>query len=207
MNALRVINPYNHLGMWVFDDESTGLVREPFVAGADLIIERVVTGNGPIEAIPDAEEGFRLVFGDEPFPRLAGVARVPAAGVQRQLVLLPRARHGGLALPGALSLLPLSAGEAVLPVRRTRIRRAAAGAARRYRRAHHTRRFVDDQQCKGRKAPRQGRVGSGRPLYLHKPGRSRVEKEWNRPRRCLPERVGGGLRRSLCETETLVSKG
>jgi hypothetical protein len=32
MNALRVINPYNHLGMWVFDDESTGLVREPFMA-------------------------------------------------------------------------------------------------------------------------------------------------------------------------------
>ena len=68
MNALRVINPYKHLEMWVFDDESTGLVREPFVAGADLIIERVVTGNGPIEAILDAEEGFRLVFGDEPFP-------------------------------------------------------------------------------------------------------------------------------------------
>jgi hypothetical protein len=68
MNALRVISPYKHLEMWVFDDETTGLVREPFVSGMDLIIERIVTGNGPIDPIPEAESGFRLVFSAKPFP-------------------------------------------------------------------------------------------------------------------------------------------
>ena len=43
MNAIMVIHPYKHEGMWVFDDESVELVREPFVAGADEIIETLVS--------------------------------------------------------------------------------------------------------------------------------------------------------------------
>ena len=62
MNALRVIHPYKYKGTWVFDDEQVGLVREPFVAGADEIIERMVAG------ITNAEQGFSLVFSDRPFP-------------------------------------------------------------------------------------------------------------------------------------------
>lgn len=62
MNALRVIHPYKHEGTWVFDDDRVGLVREPFVAGADEIMERMV------RPIPDAENGFRLVFSSRPFP-------------------------------------------------------------------------------------------------------------------------------------------
>ncbi len=62
MNALRVIHPYKHEGMWVFDDADAGLVKEPFVAGADTVIEQMVA------AIPDAEKGFTLVFSDKPFP-------------------------------------------------------------------------------------------------------------------------------------------
>ena len=42
--------------MWVFDDPAVGLVREPFVAGADVIIDRLTAG------IPDAAQGFRLIF-------------------------------------------------------------------------------------------------------------------------------------------------
>ena len=42
MNAINVISPYKYLGMWVFDDERVGLVQEPFVAGADTMIDRVV---------------------------------------------------------------------------------------------------------------------------------------------------------------------
>jgi hypothetical protein len=32
MNAINVISPYKHHGMWVFDDARVGLVQEPFVS-------------------------------------------------------------------------------------------------------------------------------------------------------------------------------
>ncbi len=62
MNALRVIHPYKYEGMWVFDDEKVGLVQEPFVSGADTVIDRMV------EEMPGAEQGFTLIFSDNPFP-------------------------------------------------------------------------------------------------------------------------------------------
>jgi hypothetical protein len=34
MNALTLITPYRHNGMWVFDDDRVGLVREPFVSAS-----------------------------------------------------------------------------------------------------------------------------------------------------------------------------
>jgi hypothetical protein len=48
MNAINVIAPYKHYGMWVFDDPRVGLAPEPFVAGADAMIDRVVAD------LPDA---------------------------------------------------------------------------------------------------------------------------------------------------------
>jgi hypothetical protein len=62
MNALIVIHPYKHEGMWVFDDEAVGLLREPFVLGADTIIEKMVSH------IPNADQGFSLLFPANPFP-------------------------------------------------------------------------------------------------------------------------------------------
>ena len=62
MNEINVIAPYKSLGMWVFDDPRVGLVQEPFVAGADTMIDRVVAG------IPDAERGFTMIFSSTPFP-------------------------------------------------------------------------------------------------------------------------------------------
>ena len=62
MNAINVIAPYKHHGMWVFDDPRVGLVQEPFVAGADTMIDRVVAD------IPDAEHGFTMIFSGAPFP-------------------------------------------------------------------------------------------------------------------------------------------
>lgn len=62
MNCMLAIHPYRHEGMWVFDDERAGLVREPFVSGADVILDKMVVG------IPDAEQGFTLVFSASPFP-------------------------------------------------------------------------------------------------------------------------------------------
>ena len=54
MNAINVIAPYKHHGMWVFDDPRVGLNQEPFVAGADAMIDRVVAD------IPNADKGFTL---------------------------------------------------------------------------------------------------------------------------------------------------
>jgi hypothetical protein len=62
MNAINVIAPYKHHGQWVFDDPRVGLVQEPFVAGADTFIDRVVAD------IADAEQGFILIFSSSPFP-------------------------------------------------------------------------------------------------------------------------------------------
>lgn len=62
VNAMMVIFPYRHNGMWVFDDEAVGLVREPFVSGIPEMIDQIVAN------IPDAEKGFRLLFSASPFP-------------------------------------------------------------------------------------------------------------------------------------------
>jgi hypothetical protein len=62
MNVINVLMPYRFQGMWVFDDERTGLYREPFVSGADRMIDVLV------EDIPKAESGFRLIFSESPFP-------------------------------------------------------------------------------------------------------------------------------------------
>ena len=62
MNAINVIAPYKYLGMWVFDDAPVGLVQEPFVGGADTLIDRAVA------AIPNAEKGFALLFSAAHFP-------------------------------------------------------------------------------------------------------------------------------------------
>jgi hypothetical protein len=62
MNALTVIAPYKHLGMWVFDDARVGLVQEPFVGGADTLIDLATA------ALSKPEEGFVLVFSASDFP-------------------------------------------------------------------------------------------------------------------------------------------
>lgn len=62
MNAINLIVPYRYEGMWVFDDPRVRLDKEPFVSGADSMIDALVAD------IPDAERGFRLLFSTTPFP-------------------------------------------------------------------------------------------------------------------------------------------
>jgi hypothetical protein len=62
MNAISVIAPYKYEGMWVFDDDRVGLVKEPFVSGIDTMIDRMVAD------IPHAANGFLLLFSATPFP-------------------------------------------------------------------------------------------------------------------------------------------
>jgi hypothetical protein len=61
-NSLLTLRPYRHDGLWVFDDPATELVREPFVAGIDTILNRLTA------RIPDACQGFTLLFSASPFP-------------------------------------------------------------------------------------------------------------------------------------------
>ncbi len=61
-NSIFAIQPYKHHGLWVFDDERVGLIEEPFVSGADDIIETLVAN------IEGADEGFVLLFSADPFP-------------------------------------------------------------------------------------------------------------------------------------------
>lgn len=63
-NSLMVIYPYLDNGMWVFDDDAVGLVKEPFVAGVPEILEALLVK----EKIPNPESGFRLIFSATPFP-------------------------------------------------------------------------------------------------------------------------------------------
>lgn len=65
MNALSVLFPYRYEGMWVFDDPDAGLRKEPFVAGIDTMIDRIVAD------IPNAANGFKLIFSPTPFPGFA----------------------------------------------------------------------------------------------------------------------------------------
>lgn len=62
MNTLIAIYPYKSEGLWVFDDPKVGLVQEPFISGADVIIDRMTLH------IADAAMGFRLLFSATPFP-------------------------------------------------------------------------------------------------------------------------------------------
>jgi hypothetical protein len=81
MNAINVISPYKHHGMWVFDDPRVGLMLEPFVAGADTWIDRVVAD------IPNAEKGFTLILKCS-FSRSPVSARLAAGRKWWKLVLL-----------------------------------------------------------------------------------------------------------------------
>lgn len=61
-NSLFVISPYKEDGVWVFDDGSRGLVKEPFVSGIPSIIEKAT------ERLNEPEKGFVVLFSAGPFP-------------------------------------------------------------------------------------------------------------------------------------------
>ena len=60
-NVLIVIEPYWYQDTWVFDDESAGLDKEPFVQGIPEMIDYLV------KDIPNARSGFVLLFSSQPF--------------------------------------------------------------------------------------------------------------------------------------------
>ena len=63
-NQILVIAPYwlESVATWVFDDEAVDLFQEPFVSGIPEMIDDLVAD------IPNAHDGFRLLFSTAPFP-------------------------------------------------------------------------------------------------------------------------------------------
>ena len=90
MNAINLIIPYRYEGMWVFDDARVGLDKEPFVSGADMMLDVLVND------IPNAQKGFRLLFSATPFPGYKGEAGMGSRGVWGQLVFFASIQDGGL---------------------------------------------------------------------------------------------------------------
>jgi hypothetical protein len=69
-NSIFTINPYKHMGLWVFDDESVGLDMEPFVAGMDTLCDIV---HESLYGLPTFFQKFKkkefvLRFSKNPFP-------------------------------------------------------------------------------------------------------------------------------------------
>jgi len=64
MNAIMALYPYKYEGLWVFDDKNTELVQEPFISGADTIIDKALE----LKGISNGDHGFRLLFSSSPFP-------------------------------------------------------------------------------------------------------------------------------------------
>lgn len=61
MSQIMALRPYKFHSQWVFDDEATGLFREAFVAGIDVMLDRLTAH------IPDAGKGVILLFSGEDF--------------------------------------------------------------------------------------------------------------------------------------------
>jgi hypothetical protein len=64
MNSILVLKTYRYNGMWVFDDDRVGLVREALIAGCPEILEALHAEH----KINDPDNGFNLIFSPTPFP-------------------------------------------------------------------------------------------------------------------------------------------
>ena len=61
-NSILTLKPYWYNGTWVFDDARVNLTKEAFVAGIPEMINHMT------KDIPNAREGFRLLFSANEFP-------------------------------------------------------------------------------------------------------------------------------------------
>ena len=77
MNSIFSLTAFDDGAGWMLTDKERGLIREPFVAGADTLID-LATAN-----IPNARDGVVILFSENPFP-----------GYQFTLVWL-KAEHNG----------------------------------------------------------------------------------------------------------------
>ena len=108
-NSIAVIEPYKWEGMRVFDDPNVGLVQEPFVGGADTMIDRATAH------IPNADRGFLPVFSSGYFPDAQIVLDWVREEGGGQRVSVERKGHGRLVLPGPVEVFPRATRETAHP--------------------------------------------------------------------------------------------
>lgn len=60
MNQIMQLKIYRTGSLWAFDDENTGLAAEPFVAGIEKIIDKIVDD--------PKQQTAELLFSRDPFP-------------------------------------------------------------------------------------------------------------------------------------------
>ena len=65
MNSILKITAYKHQGQWVFDDDDGGLIKEPFVAGADTLLD----------IISKDKNAASLLFSARDFPKVTHAIR------------------------------------------------------------------------------------------------------------------------------------
>lgn len=65
MNSIQIIYPYKEHGVWMFDDESCGVNREPFCGDINRMIDAMVEDSGLVAA----HRGFMATFSPTPFPQ------------------------------------------------------------------------------------------------------------------------------------------
>lgn len=66
-NSIQVIHPYKWNYLWVFDDPSKGLTREPFINCATALIDAGICNLYGKEKLPTFEKGFNLLFSNKEF--------------------------------------------------------------------------------------------------------------------------------------------
>lgn len=63
-NCIMAIHPYYENGLWMFDDDATGLKKELLVAGVPEILEWLAAKKN----IANPRNGFTVIFASTPFP-------------------------------------------------------------------------------------------------------------------------------------------
>ena len=108
-NAIQLIHPYKAWGKWVFDDARFGLVKEPFVSGADTVITQLVKATG-------AKKGFALAFSDKPLPDAHAVLKREGKGSRTEgtwYVMMPELTFRAWLCPAMFHYFPKGAPKTI----------------------------------------------------------------------------------------------
>lgn len=68
-NSLFTINAYRKHHMWMFDDESRDIKEEPFVFGADLMLDYASGSVKPDGSLDESKDECTIVFSATPMPK------------------------------------------------------------------------------------------------------------------------------------------
>ena len=66
-NSIHTMHVYRHHNIWVFDNPSVGLVKEPFVAGADEVFDYIAKAHCGLDT-PEDNLYMDILFASTDFP-------------------------------------------------------------------------------------------------------------------------------------------